>query len=60
MRGQEGGHIPRMESQDDVGYITGRHSAADQERQIRTPGYRAPAAQAGLKTGDRSGKPRQD
>lgn len=31
-------HRSRLESQDDLGYLTGRHSVEDGKRQIRTPG----------------------
>ncbi len=40
----------RVESQDDVGYLTGRHSSQDDEKQIKTPEPR--------KSGERSNKRR--
>lgn len=38
----------QLESQDDVGYLTGWHKAEDVARQIRTPGRVAGAPQAQL------------
>ncbi len=39
-------HRSRLESQDDLGYLTGRHSAEESRRQIQTPGKVAAPAQA--------------
>ncbi|MHB1006787.1 MAG: hypothetical protein ACYC3S_14255 [Chloroflexota bacterium] len=38
--------VARLESQDDLGYVTGKHDPAEAEKQVRTPAPRRPQGKA--------------